>query len=246
MTSIRIFIANPDEAANASKVAIGTPRSMSFHPGSGRKTEGMEVASAMRTFCHRFCGRMSADTLLWLNPDVIGGGAVGGSVVTGIGDVARLDEEELHFPFGDGFVLDAIGDDIHFAGCESDGSVPEVNAEGAFEDEKGLVGVGVRVPDEFAFEADDLELVIVHFGNDFGLPLFGEQAKLVGEVNGLVRHGFLPHRAYAAARGGVMLRAKIASGDSIRNTRVAFIDSDTTWQANEMEVAWLLQRTQVL
>ena len=90
-----------------------------------------------------------------LEPDVVGGGGwVGIGLVAGVEDAAGFDEEEVDFVGGEGLVLDSFGDDEHLAGVEVDGTVAEVDAEMAVEDEEGLVGVLVVVPDEVSVELD--------------------------------------------------------------------------------------------
>jgi hypothetical protein len=48
------------------------------------------------------------------------------------------------------------------------------------------------VPDEIASQLHDLELIVVHFGDDFRLPLLVEQPEFLAEVDRLVVHGQAP------------------------------------------------------
>ena len=114
-------------------------------------------------------------------------GAFGGGLA-GVEDAAGLNEHELNFVFRGGLVHDAFRDDEHFSGAEGDVAVAKIQAERAVEDEESFVGVGVVVPDEVALQFDDLELVVVHLGDDFGGPLVVEEGELIFQVDGL-RHG---------------------------------------------------------
>ena len=112
-----------------------------------------------------------------------------GRFVAGIGHAARLDDHQLHFRRGIGLVLAALGHHEHLARLEIDGAVAEIDAQRPVEHDERLVGLGMAVPVEVAFEPHDLELVVVHLGNDLGLPLLGEQGELPGERDGDVGHG---------------------------------------------------------
>jgi len=94
----------------------------------------------------------------------------------------------MDFAFGEGFVLDAFGNDVHLTGIEVDGAVAEIEAQMAFEDEEGLVGVFVMMPDEVALKFDELELVVVHLGDHFGGPVVVDEGEFLGEVDGGVGH----------------------------------------------------------
>jgi hypothetical protein len=47
------------------------------------------------------------------------------------------------------------------------------------------------MPNEVSLQPHDLKLMIVHFGNDLGLPPLVEQFELLAEVDRLVAHGAL-------------------------------------------------------
>ncbi|AKZ63827.1 hypothetical protein F506_15175 [Herbaspirillum hiltneri N3] len=83
-------------------------------------------------------------------------------------------------------MLDALGDHEHLAGLEMHCAVAKVDAQRAVEHDEDFVGVGVVVPDELALYLGQLELVVVHFGNDALRPVLAEQRKLVGEIDGAV------------------------------------------------------------
>src|SRR5262249_36705901 len=112
------------------------------------------------------------------DPHVVRGGA-GAALVAGVGDAARLDQQQLHLVFGAGLVLNAPRHDEHLAGRDPDCAVAEINAQFAVDDDEGLVGVRMAVPNEVALQLHDLELVVVHLRDDLRLPLFAEQAELL-------------------------------------------------------------------
>ena len=51
-----------------------------------------------------------------------------------------------------------------------------------------VVGVFVIVPDEITLQFGELELIVVHFCNDFGLPLLAKQSKFFPEADRSVDH----------------------------------------------------------
>ena len=71
-------------------------------------------------------------------------------------------------------VLHSSADDIQFTSAQIDCSVAKVDPEYAIEHDESFVCVFVAVPYEVAFQANDLELVLVHFGDDLRLPLLVE------------------------------------------------------------------------
>ncbi len=80
-------------------------------------------------------------------------------------------------------MFDAPGDDVHFAGGEGNGLVAEFQGHFAIQNDEDFVGVGVGMPDEFALDLGELELVVVHLGDDAGRPVFGESGQLVPQID---------------------------------------------------------------
>jgi len=58
--------------------------------------------------------------------------------------------------------------------AEIAGGVAKLDAKSSFEDVEEVVGFRVGVPDEFAFDLDDHDIVAVEGCDDFRGPLFGE------------------------------------------------------------------------
>jgi len=116
------------------------------------------------------------------NPPIIRRRALVG-IVAGVDHPAWLDQHQLHLLGGGRLVLDALGHDIQLARIEFDETVAKIDAQTAFEHDEGFVGVGVAVPEKLPFQPRQLELVVVHLRDDFWLPLLGEQAVFLGEVD---------------------------------------------------------------
>src|SRR5256885_4653 len=131
----------------------------------------------------------------WLYPHIVGRRPLT-AFLPGVQHAARLDQHEAGFPLGAGLVLRAFGDHVELALAQQRMAITEVDAQLAIQHQEGFIRFGMRVPDELALHAHDLELVVVHLGNDAGAPLTGEAAEFLGEVDGLVgavsngeRHG---------------------------------------------------------
>src|SRR6185312_14862586 len=134
------------------------------------------------------------------DPHVVLRGALA-AFVARVEHAARLDEQQLRFALGEWLVLDAFRHDEQLAFREIDRAVAEIDAQLAVEDDEGLVGVLVVVPDEIAFEPHQLELVVVHLGDDFGRPLLPEEPEFFREIDRAISHGLLPRRRRRASDG---------------------------------------------
>ena len=88
---------------------------------------------------------------------------------------------------GDRAVLDATRHDEDVALAELDVSVTKLDRQPPLEDEKEIVGVGVRVPDELAFDLPDLDLVVVVVADDARLEVLVDGRELLREIDGLVQ-----------------------------------------------------------
>src|SRR5262249_13636979 len=108
-------------------------------------------------------------------------------------DPARLDQQQFDLTLGTGLVLDSLRDDEHLACRNKNRTVAKIDPQNAVQDDERLVRVLVIMPDEVALQPDDLELVVVHFGDDLWLPLFVEQLELIAEIDGIVSHWIAPH-----------------------------------------------------
>jgi hypothetical protein len=85
-------------------------------------------------------------------------------------------------------VLYTHRNDVHFPGADLNRTVAQIDAQLALDDKESLVGVFVPVPNELTLQLHDLELIVVHFGDDPGLPLLGEQPEFLPKVDRAVIH----------------------------------------------------------
>jgi hypothetical protein len=97
-----------------------------------------------------------------LDPSVILSRPVA-SFIPGIEHPTRLDQQQLHFAFCIGFVLNALGDDKHLTCIQSDCTVTKIDAERSFKHDEGFICFLVVMPNEVAFQSPNFELVVVHF-----------------------------------------------------------------------------------
>ena len=67
-----------------------------------------------------------------------------------------------------GLCSTAFGTTYISPGTKVDSSVTEVDPELAFEDKERFISMGVSVPHEITLNFNELELVVVHFGDDPG------------------------------------------------------------------------------
>ena len=102
---------------------------------------------------------------------------------TRVDDASGFHEHDLAFGFCEGPVARSFRDDMHFPGVEGDGPVFKFDVHAAFQYDEHFIGVAVIVPDKFAFNLDEFELVIVHFSDDFWRPVVREEPEFFCEVD---------------------------------------------------------------
>ena len=88
---------------------------------------------------------------------------------------------------GNRAVLDAARDDEELSLAELDVPVAQLDRQQPFEDEEEVVRVGMRVPDELAFDLPDLDLVLVVVADDSRLEVLVERRELLREIDGVVQ-----------------------------------------------------------
>src|SRR5580704_3015731 len=125
------------------------------------------------------------------DPSVVLRGALAAGMA-GVGHATRLDQQKFDLLFGARLVLNAFRHDEHLADGDANRAITKIDPQDTVEHNEGLVSVLVIVPNEIALQLHDLELIVVHFGNDFRLPLLVEQTEFLAKINGLVRHA-VPH-----------------------------------------------------
>src|SRR5262249_46768095 len=108
-------------------------------------------------------------------------------------NTARLDQQEFDLLLGIGLVLHAFGNDEHLSCRHADRAIAKVDPQDALQHDERLVRISMVVPNEVAVKSDDLELVVVHFGNDLRLPLLAKQCEFLAEIDGLIGHGTTPN-----------------------------------------------------
>ena len=100
---------------------------------------------------------------------------------------ARLDQEDVRLLVRDGTMLHAARDDEELSLAELNVPVAQLDRQPPLQDEKEVVRVGVRVPDELALELPDLNLVVVVVADDPRLEVLVEGRELLREIDGLVQ-----------------------------------------------------------
>ncbi len=91
---------------------------------------------------------------------------------------ARLDEQQLDLPFRVRLVLDPLGNDEHLPRRHMDRAVAKVDPQLAVDHDERLIRILVVMPNEIAPQLHDLELIVVHPGDDLRPPLLVEQCEL--------------------------------------------------------------------
>src|SRR5262249_32662723 len=127
-----------------------------------------------------------------LNPNVVLRRAIA-AFMAGVENPARLDQQEFDLVLGIRLVLNAFRNDEHLSRRHAGRAIAEVDPQNALQHDERLVRILMVVPDEVAAEPDDLELVVIHFGNDLRLPLLAKQGEFLGEIDCLVGHGTSPN-----------------------------------------------------
>jgi len=89
----------------------------------------------------------------------------------------------VRFLFGDGEMFHASGDDDELALVQLDVSIPQPDQQLALDDQKQFVFGIVVMPDKLALEFCQLDVRIVEFARDAGMPLVLKEIKLVREID---------------------------------------------------------------
>ena len=87
----------------------------------------------------------------------------------------------------DGTMLHPARDDEELSLAELNVPVAQLDRHPPLQDEKEVVRVGVRVPDELALELPDLNLVVVVVADYPRLEVLVEGRELLREIDGLVQ-----------------------------------------------------------
>ena len=93
----------------------------------------------------------------------------------------RLEHQDRGAGVGDRLVLGTARDHEDAALRQGDAAVPQLDGQGAVQDQEELVGVVVGVPDVFAVHLGDADVVVVDAGDDARAPQLVERGQRVGE-----------------------------------------------------------------
>jgi hypothetical protein len=88
----------------------------------------------------------------------------------------------VSFFFSDSSMLDALWNDVHFAGLQLDRMVSHFDLEHTIEDEEEVIGVSVAVPHELALDFDDHEVMPIEQADGSWTPVFSECIQFRREV----------------------------------------------------------------
>src|SRR5262245_37408575 len=86
-------------------------------------------------------------------------------------------------------MLHASRHDEHLTGLQRDVPVAQMDGHLPVEHDEDLVGFGVGMPDELPLDPHQLEVIVVHLGDDPRRPALTEAAELRGKIDRSVRHG---------------------------------------------------------
>src|SRR5271165_5688143 len=65
---------------------------------------------------------------------------------------------------------------------------PKIDSQITFDHDECLIGVLMVVPNEVTLHFHDLELIIIHFGDDLRSPVLLEQSEFLLEIDCLIAH----------------------------------------------------------
>src|SRR5262249_17614939 len=99
-----------------------------------------------------------------------------------------FDEQKVDFLLGDWPMLDALWHHVEFAGRQPYLAGPELNDEISLENEKEIVGLGMRMPDKLALQFDDHHVMPIELRDNLRGPVLRKGAELLAKTDGC-RHG---------------------------------------------------------
>jgi hypothetical protein len=80
-------------------------------------------------------------------------------------------------------MLNAFGNNEHLSGGNLNRAIAKIDPQITLDHDECLIGVLVVVPNEVALQLDDLELVIIHLGDDFRCPLLSKESQFLPEID---------------------------------------------------------------
>src|SRR5262245_24256471 len=121
------------------------------------------------------------------DPRVVLGGELARHVA-GVDGASGLDEHDPALLSGHGLVFKTSRHDEHVTRTQRDVPISEMDRHLAVQDDEDLIGLGMTVPDELALDLDELEVVVVHPGDDLRRPALAEARELFMHVDRSIRH----------------------------------------------------------
>ncbi len=147
------------------------------------------------------------------DPDVIHSRSLP-AFMTGIQHTSRLDHHEFRLRLCRCSVLYPTRHHIQLARLHMHAALWEIDAQEAFEYQKRFIGLGVRVPNEFTFDANHLELVVVHFRDHPWTPLLLDKRSFLSQVHRL-RYALLLYAGHG--------RSSLVGATSLSNGKHGFL-----------------------
>src|SRR5262249_20668483 len=134
------------------------------------------------------CGHSRRCTPRLTSSDVLA--VLDGALVLDIAGVSCslwLKQQDVRLFGCDRAMLDTMRDDQELALFQPDVAVVQLHQQTALHDQEELIFSLVMMPDELAFELDQLDRGIVQLASDFGAPILIEHAKLLRQIHLLHR-----------------------------------------------------------
>ena len=99
--------------------------------------------------------------------------------ITGIGCPGWLNQQQMHLFLRDGTMLNAFRYNVHLPGPKGDRSIPKLNVEHAFQDEKKSSVSSCLCQTNSPFTFTDHDIAIVELGDCARRPVLGKRRQLL-------------------------------------------------------------------
>ncbi len=80
-------------------------------------------------------------------------------------------------------MLNTLGHDIKFTRIEDYVSIPKLDCHLARQDQKEIIGIGVRMPNEFAFDFYHHHVIAIELSDDLGGPKVRKLCEFRGKID---------------------------------------------------------------
>ncbi len=112
------------------------------------------------------------------------------SNVAGPYDCLGLEQQYVCLLVGNGQMLDTVGDDDKLTLVDVDAPVSQFHPQPSLHYEEQFVLGFVMMPDELAFEFDELYVTVIHLAHDFRAPVLIKRTEFLSQA-GLFDHSML-------------------------------------------------------